>query len=280
MTTVSISLEPQFRDLEACVRDFSVANHRQSVGVLRQLVYVLDEPPLATFLEAVLPRVDFQEWIAQNKNVSGNYGGGVLNWPAPRAERVALQTGLCRAIASGDLNFLGFIHEYFYTGPQIDGIIQRFTEALLWPLARDIRRLAEQRPVDAVLSTLLGSVENTGDAVLDGLLKDSVAKFKDPSPKQRLEATQVLWDAWERLKSLADPDDKQKSAKQLLDSASSDVNMRAVLESEARELTKIGNQFHIRHFEANKTAIENPDHVEYLFHRMYAFVQMLLKARS
>lgn len=280
MTTVSNSLEPQFRDLEACVRDFSVANHRQSVGVLKQLVYVLDEPPLATFLEVVLPRVDFQEWIAQNKNVSGNYGGGVLNWPAPRAERVALQTGLCRAIASGDLNFLGFIHEYFYTGPQIDGIIQRFTETLLWPLARDIRRLADQRPVDAVLSTLLGSVENTGDAVLDGLLKDSVAKFKDPSPKQRLEATQVLWDAWERLKSLADPDDKQKSAKQLLDSASSDVNMRAVLESEARELTKIGNQFHIRHFEANKTAIENPDHVEYLFHRMYSFVQMLLKARS
>lgn len=280
MTSVSISLEPQFRDLEACVRDFSVAHHRQSVGVLRHLVYVLDEPPLATFLEAVLPRVDFQEWIAQNKNVSGNYGGGVLNWPAPRAERVALQTGLCRAIASGDLNFLGFIHEYFYTGPQIDGIIQRFTETLLWPLARDIRRLAEQRPVDAVLSTLLGSVENTGDAVLDGLLKDSVAKFKDPSPKQRLEATQVLWDAWERLKSLADPDDKQKSAKQLLDRASSDVNMRAVLESEARELTKIGNQFHIRHFEANKTAIENPDHVEYLFHRMYAFVQMLLKARG
>lgn len=258
--------------------DFVNASYPACEGVLKRFVYHLDEEPLASLLRATLPPVDFPEWIEQAKGTVGSsVGSGVLNWPAPRPERVALQIALCRSLVAGKLSFLNFVHEYFNSGRAVQASIVNFAHTLLLPLVRDIRRIAEQRPIDVLLSGALDNIKGTGDSVLDGLLKDAVSKFKDPSPKLRLEASQVLWDAWERLKTLDVSEDKKQSVKLLLDRATTDASMRALLEAEARELTRIGNDFHIRHFEADRTAIERPEHVDYLFHRLFAFIQVLLK---
>ncbi|HDR9501205.1 TPA: hypothetical protein QDC06_004499, partial [Burkholderia cepacia] len=59
----------------------------------------------------------------------------------------------------------------------------------------------------------------SGDRLLDNMLEECRVKFSDRNPLVRREALERLWDAWERLKSLADPTDKRQSVKMILDSA-------------------------------------------------------------
>ena len=70
------------------------------------------------------------------------------------------------------------------------------------------------------------------------------------------------------------------SVAQLLDKCSPEPAFRKVLEVEARALTEIGNDFHIRHFETDKTELVYPEHNDYLFHRLFALVHLLLFSRT
>ncbi len=280
MSSLTLSLDHSIRDLDEAVSDFADASFQSCESVLARFVYHLDEEPLAGFLRNVLPAADFQEWLETAKrSVSSFVGSDALNWPAPRPERVAVQISLCRALVNGEPKFLGFVHEYFDAGRSVQAHVVKFAQVLLQPLVRDIARLAEQRPIPPVLFEAMGTLPTSGDSILDSLISDAGVKFRDPSPKARLEATQTLWDAWERLKSLEAADDKRLSVKLLLGLAAADPPFRATLETEAKEITRIGNDFHIRHFEANRSAIERPEQVDYLFHRLFALIHLLLFAR-
>ena len=127
--------------------------------------------------------------------------------------------------------------------------------------------------------SLQSSVFRTGDSYLDAMLETARAKYLDPSLEVRLEALEKLWDAWERAKTLEIPKNKKRSIGILLDEASDEPSMRDMLEREAVELTRIGNQFMIRHTETDKTPITTSQHVDYLFHRMFALVYLLLGDR-
>ncbi len=121
---------------------------------------------------------------------------------------------------------------------------------------------------------------NTGNAVLDGMLESARQKFLDPDEAVRRDALEKLWDAWERLKTLEQGSDKKAQVTVLLDNAagSGSPKLRDALEEEARVLTKIGNSLQIRHSETTQERLSNVDHVDYLFHRLFAFVQMRLRA--
>lgn len=84
-------------------------------------------------------------------------------------------------------------------------------------------------------------------------------------------------DAWERLKTL-EPGDKKASIKALLDRVTNEPMMRARLEQEARELTDIGNTFMIRHTEIGKVPISDSAQVDLLFHCIFSFIRLTLKA--
>jgi hypothetical protein len=127
--------------------------------------------------------------------------------------------------------------------------------------------------------SLNNAVFRTGDSTLDGMLEESQTKFLNPDPRVRHEAIERLWDSWERLKTLENPDKKQSIAI-LLDKAAQEKNFRILVEEEAKKLTDIGNNFHIRHSEVTKIEITNDAHVDYLFHRLFSMIQLLLKARS
>lgn len=62
----------------------------------------------------------------------------------------------------------------------------------------------------------------------------------------------------------------------LLDRATTEPNFRRLLDSEAKALTDIGNAFHIRHSETTQTAPQQEYHVDYLFHRLFGLVWILL----
>ena len=136
-----------------------------------------------------------------------------------------------------------------------------------------------------VLPPVLGedlkrTIFRTGDRTLDNMLDECRAKFSDRNPLVRREALERLWDGWERLKSLADPGDKKRSIKIILDVTASEPSLRARLEGEATELNSIGNSHLIRHSEVNQVPVIDVDQVDYLFHRLFAMIQLILRKKG
>lgn len=280
MLSLALTLEPSLRDLSETIADFRGASFQSSESVLQRFVHQMDEEPLAGFLRAVLPVPDFEGWLARTQGSVGSMvGSGVLEWPPSRPERVAMQIALCRSISDKTVRFLDFLHNFMYTGRDLAGHVEGFATKLLNPLVRDIERLTENRPVPPVLFEAMGTLPPSGDHILDELLADACKKFKDAVPKSRAEGTEKLWDAWERLKSIEVQGDKRTSVARLLDQCCPESNFRLLLEVEARALTDIGNSFHIRHFETDKVTIALPEQNDYLFHRLFAMMHLLLFSR-
>ncbi len=142
--------------------------------------------------------------------------------------------------------------------------------------------LSERGRVERVAPLVLrealsNAVFISGDDTLNRMLEEARQKFPSPDMRIRREALERLWDCWERLKSQIDPHNKNNSVATLLDRAAPDAPFRAVLEKEARELTEIGNSFHIRHSEVSQTPLTSSAHVDYLFHRLFALILLLLR---
>jgi hypothetical protein len=64
----------------------------------------------------------------------------------------------------------------------------------------------------------------------------------------------------------------------ILDKSASEPVLRERLEIEARELNFIGNNLMIRHTEVGKPPIVESAQVDYLFHRMFSMIRLLLKS--
>ncbi len=133
------------------------------------------------------------------------------------------------------------------------------------------------RLAPAVLREELGNaVFKTGDTVLDQLLEVARQKFLAPNEAVRRESLEKLWDAWERVKTIKPGKDKKTSVSTLLDATASEPNFRELLEREAKELTDTGNTFQIRHSETSQVQLQESRHVDYLFHRLFAMIQLLI----
>ncbi|MER8829146.1 hypothetical protein NKH73_24705 [Mesorhizobium sp. M0938] len=136
------------------------------------------------------------------------------------------------------------------------------------------RRLLPQ----PIANALGWAMFQTGDAETDRLLEAARQRFLSPKPEDRQDALEKLWDAFERLKTLEPGANKRAQADALLDRvATQDSGFRNALGREAAELTTIGNSFRIRHSETTQEVLISPDHVDYLFTRMFAFVRVILK---
>lgn len=282
LTNTDSALAAAFQDLEEAREDFRQSEFHDAPGVLTRLLLAIDREPLKSFLGAVLPSVDFDAWWRRAAATVGSFAGsGNLDWPHDRAERVSMQVALCRAIASQRLNLLDFVHGHFSVGNSLSAHVFVFNAKILVPLVRDVRRLAELRPIAPMLAQAMGQLPASGDTILDGLLQDACERFRDPAPAARRDAVEKLWDGWERLKTLDVLGNKSVSVEALLNGAAQPgSDFRTLLQIEAKTLTDIGNSFHIRHFETNREPLSWPEDVDYLFHRLYALVHLLLSARS
>lgn len=137
-----------------------------------------------------------------------------------------------------------------------------------------------QRIAPPVLRETLASCEfNTGDRELDTLLASARTKYISSDPTIRRESLEKLWDAWERIKTIEQAPDKRTSVTKLLNRAASEPKFRETLEAEATELTRIGNTFRIRHSETSQTHLEKDAHVDFLFHRLFGLIYLLINSR-
>jgi len=139
-----------------------------------------------------------------------------------------------------------------------------------------------QRLVPPVLrKTLVQAMFSTGDTELDEMLETARQKFLDPDEKVRREALEKLWDAFERLKTQEPGEKKPAQIQALLDRVadpSSAPNFRKMLDCESRGLTDIGNRFQIRHSETCQERLPGSDEMDYLFHRLFSFMWLVLRA--
>lgn len=129
---------------------------------------------------------------------------------------------------------------------------------------------------------LANAIFRTGDAETDRLLHAAHKLICSPDIDKRQDALEKLWDAFERLKTLEPGVDKKRQSEALLDRATGPTTpgMRALLGEEAKALTDIGNRFRIRHSEAAQEMLAGPNQIDYLFHRMYAFIRLILKVTN
>lgn len=134
----------------------------------------------------------------------------------------------------------------------------------------EVTRIAPTGLQEALAETVF----KTGDRDLDRLLETAREKFLNRSPEVRKEGLEKLWDAWERLKTV----EPLAQATAILDKAANEPVLRERLEAEAKELNFIGNNLMIRHTETNKPPIAESAQVDYLFHRMFAMIRLLLKS--
>jgi hypothetical protein len=120
------------------------------------------------------------------------------------------------------------------------------------------------------------------DQELNRLLEASRDKFSRPDFRTRYDALKDLWDAFERLKTLEHPrNDKRKSSTALIARVSSEPKIREMLETEMRtELENFGNGFFIRHANAEQVSLQTSEEIDYLFHRLFAVIRLLLRSTS
>ncbi|MDR2781762.1 MAG: hypothetical protein LBB21_04925 [Holosporaceae bacterium] len=98
----------------------------------------------------------------------------------------------------------------------------------------------------------------------DETLNDLVDKSKEFFIKGNKQiAIEKLWDAFERMKTLLDPNKKISITK--LIKIMSDELETTLWENEFRSLTEVGNNYQIRHHETNKKPINSDMEREYFF---------------
>jgi hypothetical protein len=127
---------------------------------------------------------------------------------------------------------------------------------------------------------LPGAPYRTGDNDTDRLLALACERITSRSFQDRVDALEKLWDAFERIKTLEPGDRKDKQVTVLLDTAAQGTGprFRELLESEARALTEIGNEFRIRHSETTKEPVNSSDQIDFLFYRLLGFLSYILRA--
>lgn len=91
-------------------------------------------------------------------------------------------------------------------------------------------------------------------------------------------AVEKLWDAFERLKTYYSPAlNKAASADKIIDDMSnSNADFKNMYETEFRALTKIGNDFRIRHHETTKVDITDSRQYDYFYRRCLALISVAI----
>jgi len=107
----------------------------------------------------------------------------------------------------------------------------------------------------------------TGDPVLDKMLEEAHRTFVDPNPSVHGTSVKLLWDCLKRLQTLPEK-------------VTEDAAFLSLLDMEAQMLAKIGDTFHLRHSDTKRSTVTDPAQIDYMFHRLYCMVRLLLSKKE
>ncbi|YCU41424.1 hypothetical protein ACRYG1_09480 [Mycobacteroides abscessus] len=143
--------------------------------------------------------------------------------------------------------------------------------------AMDIRGEVQRIIPEEVVHSLDSLQVPTGDEVLDNLLAEAHRLYVSRRAADRYLALEKLWDGFERLKTI-DGWTKSTGADRLAANVEP-PELRDSVKAEMLELTRIGNQFQIRHHETDKIGVPVAAQ-DYLMRRMSAVIALLIEVRE
>jgi hypothetical protein len=134
--------------------------------------------------------------------------------------------------------------------------------------------------VDEQIESEIRNLESVKEQGLKELLLESVRLYKNPRPELHKLATEKIWGALERIKTvfIVEGLDKKQSIARLIETmANGDDVYKDLFNSEFNELTRIGNNYRIRHHETNKTEITDERYYDYFYGRCFALIALAIK---
>lgn len=135
-----------------------------------------------------------------------------------------------------------------------------------------------ERILPIQLDVLVKNYSHTGsDKELNKLIDEAIKHIIKPNFEDRQIAIEKLWDAYERIKTYHS-NNKAQAAKSLIKivSEGSQEFESLINEEMVNSLTKVGNNFRIRHHEKGKIEINSVKHIDYLFYRMMSMISLLV----
>lgn len=138
-----------------------------------------------------------------------------------------------------------------------------------------IERIVVNTPLSSKIESQVQQISESGTREL---MKDAIALYKTPNPAARQDSVEKIWDALERLKTYYTNLDKKNSANKVVnDMSNGQAAFIAVFDDEFRALTKIGNNFRIRHHETNKIDITDNRYYDYFFNRCLSLIALAIQ---
>jgi len=114
---------------------------------------------------------------------------------------------------------------------------------------------------------------------LKELIEHASSLYHSNNMSDKQIAVEKLWDAFERLKTYYGAGiEKKASILRIINEISdNDSNFKILFNEEFDKLTKIGNDYRIRHHEMNKINITDSNYYDYFFQRCFALIDLALK---
>lgn len=138
-----------------------------------------------------------------------------------------------------------------------------------------VERVIENSPITPSLENTITTVKEIG---IRELLEEAITLHSSPSPANIRNATEKLWDAFERLKTYYTKMNKRDSAEKIVSDMSNGQDVYITLfDNEFRILTEIGNKFRIRHHETDKVEISDIRYYDYFFNRCISLIAIAIQ---
>ena len=158
---------------------------------------------------------------------------------------------------------------------EINSIFQK--TGLLYELNTNLQvdRIVENSPLTPAVESAIAAVKEAGAREL---LQEAILLHRSPYPADIRDAVEKLWDAYERLKSYYTTMKKEKSAEKIVnDMAAEQAPYVTLFDTEFRALTKIGNDYRIRHHETDKVEITDVRYYDYFFNRCLSLIALAIQ---
>ncbi len=158
---------------------------------------------------------------------------------------------------------------------EINGIFQK--TGLLYSLNTDLQveRIVENSPLTPAVEAAVATVAEVGTR---DLLREAILLHRSPYPADIRDATEKIWDAFERLKTYYTTMNKRDSSNKIInDMAAGQASYVTLFEDEFKALTKIGNDYRIRHHETDKVEISNIRYYDYFFNRCLSLIALAIQ---
>lgn len=190
----------------------------------------------------------------------------------------------CRDVVVG--NYHSFFGHYHLATNSTSFVFNQFQEninsifrktGLLFILTDNkiVERVVEDTPLTPKIERQVAQIKEKGTKEL---LAEAIALFRQPYPESTRDAVEKIWDALERLKTYYTTMDKKASATKIAnDIAGGNTSFVELFNTEFEVLTKIGNNYRIRHHETNKIDITDSRHYDYFFNRCLSLIALAIQ---